>query len=149
MKRIILKTLLIAGLGITATSCSSNDDLVMDSQAANHSTTSKEASKTKTYNIRYGLVSQSGVQTLSGSYDIGSFVATNVVTGESYDTYAGGGFQSLPQYYEGLPEGTYTFTAMQGQGGWVGYGSVVGTVSDAQVDADGYVTVYVPIAWEE
>jgi len=38
---------------------------------------------------------------------------------------------------------------MQGQGGWVGYGSVTGEVSDAEVDTDGYVTVYIPIVWEE
>jgi hypothetical protein len=38
---------------------------------------------------------------------------------------------------------------MQGQGAWTGYGSVVATVSDAQVDADGYITVYIPITWEE
>ncbi|WP_390450921.1 hypothetical protein [Chryseobacterium sp. Alg-005] len=151
MKKTIFKTLLMAGLGLTVTACTSNDDLVMDSPTASHSTNSKEASKTKTYQIRYGLVSQSGVKTLSGSYDLGGFVATNVVTGETYDSYgsSSGGFQTLPQFYDGLPEGTYTFTAMQGQGGWVGYGSVVGTVSDAQVDADGYVTIYVPIAWEE
>lgn len=151
MKKTIFKALLIAGFGITVTACTSNDDLVMDSPTASHSTASKVASQTETYQIRYGLVSQNGVKTLSGSYDLGGFVATNVVTGETYDSYGSGsgGFQSLPQFYDGLPEGTYTFTANQGQGGWVGYGSVVATVSDDQVDADGYVTIYVPIAWEE
>lgn len=114
-----------------------------------HDTITKEVSKTQTYNIRYGLLTQSGVKTLSGSYDIGSFVATNTATGETFETYAGSGMQSLPKYFDGLPAGTYTFTAMQGQGGWVGYGSVTAEVSDEKVDSDGYVTIYVPIAWEE
>lgn len=137
------------GLVFAVTACSSDNDLMMDSQSKSRSIISKEVSKTATYHIRYGLLSQNGTKILSGSYDVGSFVATNNTTGESFETYAGGGFQSLPQYYDGIPAGTYTFTAMQGQGGWVGYGSVVASVSDAQVDADGYVTVYIPIAWEE
>lgn len=104
---------------------------------------------TQTYKIRYGLLSKNGTKILSGNYDVGSFLAENMATGEVYDTYYGGGFQSVPQYYDGLPAGTYTFSAMQGQGGWVGYGTVVATVSDAQVDAEGYITVYIPIIWEE
>ena len=104
---------------------------------------------TQTYKIRYGLLSKNGTKILSGNYDVGSFLAENMATGEVYDTYYGGGFQSVPQYYNGLPAGTYTFSAMQGQGGWVGYGTVVATVSDAQVDSEGYITVYIPIIWEE
>lgn len=149
MKKIILNTLLITGFAILITSCSSNDDLTADTQAKVNSTVSKESKKSKSYTVRYGLLSKTGVKILSGSYDVGSFVATNTVTGESYETYYGSGFQSLPQYNQDIPEGTYTFTAMQGQGGWVGYGSVSAVVSDNQVDADGYVTVYIPIAWEE
>jgi len=149
MKNSIVKILAFAGLAIIFTGCSSNDDFMVDSQANLNNKTSKEASKTQTYHIRYGLLSSTGTKILSGNYDVGSFIATNNNTGESYDTYASGGFQSLPKYYDGIPAGTYTFTAMQGQGGWVGYGSVVGVVSDAQLDADGYVTVYIPIAWEE
>lgn len=149
MKNSIVKILAFAGLAIIFTGCSSNDDFMADSQANLNNKTSKEASKTKTYHVRYGLLSSTGTKILSGNYDVGSFIATNNNTGESYDTYASGGFQSLPKYYDGLPAGTYTFTAMQGQGGWVGYGSFTGMVSDAQVDADGYVTVYIPIAWEE
>lgn len=136
-------------LSAVVISCSSNDDIVTDVQSQVHSETSKEASKTKTYKVRFGLISLDGTKTLSGSYDVGSFLAENTVTGEVYDTYYGGGFQTLPGYNEGIPAGTYTFSAMQGQGGWVGYGSVTGTVSDAQVDADGYITVYIPITWEE
>jgi hypothetical protein len=147
MKNSIFKFLLTAGLMAILTGCSSNEDL-LNTDTPNQAT-AKAISKTKTYTIRYGLLSQNGAKMLSGSYDIGSFVATNTVTGESFETYAGSGFQSLPQYSEGIPAATYTFTAMQGQGGWVGYGSVTGVVSDAQVGQDGYVTVYVPIAWEE
>lgn len=127
--------------------CSSNDDFMVQDKKVPVS--KKEISKTQTYNIRYGLMSQNGTKTLSGSYDVGSFVATNTATGESFETYSGGGFQALPKYYEGIPAGTYTFIAMQGQGGWVGYGSVTGIVSSDQVDADGYVTIYIPIIWEE
>lgn len=148
MKKFTVKALLFAGLISVVASCSSNDDLIV-SDAKREQLNSKEVSKTKTYQIRYGLLSQSGVKILSGSYDVGSFVATNTATGETFETYAGGGFQSLPKYYDGVPAGTYTFSAMQGQGGWVGYGSVTGVVSDSQVDADGYITVYIPIVWEE
>jgi len=147
MKNSIFKVLLVAGLTGILTGCSSNEDM-LNTDTPNQAA-AKEASKSKTYTLRYGLLSQNGTKALSGSYDIGSFVATNTVTGETFETYAGSGLQSLPQYSEGIPAGTYTFTAMQGQGGWVGYGSVTGVVSDAQIDQDGYVTVYVPIAWEE
>jgi hypothetical protein len=147
MKISLFRILMLSGLIGVLIGCSSNEDL-LNTDIPNQ-TAAKEVSKAKTYTIRYGLVSQNGTKTLAGSYDIGSFVATNTVTGESFETYAGSGFQSLPQYSEGIPAGTYTFTAMQGQGGWVGYGSVTGVVSDAQVDQDGYVTVYVPIVWEE
>ena len=137
----------MSGLVGVLTGCSSNDD-VLNTDSQNQTAVS-HSSKSKTYTIRYGLLSQNGTKMLSGSYDIGSFVATNTVTGESFETYAGSGFQSLPQYSEGIPAGTYTFTAMQGQGGWVGYGSVIGVVSDTEVGEDGYITVYIPIAWEE
>ncbi len=147
MRNLIFRTLLAAGLAGILTGCSSDEDIL--SHETSSQTAAKEASKSKTYTIRYGLLSQSGAPVLSGSYDIGSFIATNTVTGESFETYAGSGLQSLPKYSEGVPAGTYTFTAAQGQGGWVGYGSVTGVVSDAQVGQDGYITVYVPIAWEE
>lgn len=136
-------------LSMITLACSSNDDILESTSSQAHSEVSKEASKTKTYKLRFGLISANGTKSLSGNYDVGSFIAKNTITGEEYDTYYTGGFQTLPAYYEGVPAGTYTFTAMQGQGGWVGYGSVTGIVSDSQVDADGYVTVYIPIAWEE
>ncbi|WP_294321442.1 hypothetical protein [uncultured Chryseobacterium sp.] len=144
MKNSIVKILLMAGIVVVGSSFSDHGKA---SQRKNE--ISREPSKSKTYKIRYGLVGQTGHKTLSGSYDVGSFIATNTVTGQSYDTYYGGGFQTLPAYYDDLPAGNYTFTAMQGQGGWAGYGSVTYEVSDAQVDADGYVTIYIPIAWEE
>ncbi len=139
----IIKSLAIVGVATVLTSFTTTDVV------KNGNLISKEASASKTYKIRYGLLTKSGTKVLSGNYDVGSFVATNTTTGETFDTYYGGGFQLLPAYSEGLPEGTYEFYAMQGQGGWVGYGSVTSTVSDAQVDTDGYVTIYIPIAWEE
>lgn len=147
MKNTTFKLMLLPILLAMLNGCSSNDDFMVQDKKVPVS--KKEISKTQTYTIRYGLMSQNGTKTLSGSYDVGSFVATNTATGESFETYSGGGFQALPKYYEGIPAGTYTFTAMQGQGGWVGYGSVTGIVSSDQVDGDGYVTIYIPIIWEE
>ncbi|UPQ77476.1 hypothetical protein [Chryseobacterium nepalense] len=147
MKNTTFKLMLLPILLAMLNGCSSNDDFMVQDKKVPVS--KKEISKTQNYTIRYGLMSQNGTKTLSGSYDVGNFVATNTATGESFETYAGGGFQALPKYYEGIPAGTYTFTAMQGQGGWVGYGSVTGIVSSDQVDADGYITIYIPIIWEE
>ncbi|KMQ65780.1 hypothetical protein ACM46_07960 [Chryseobacterium angstadtii] len=149
MKISIFKTIAFAGLSVISISCSSADDMSADVKPQTNTAASKEASKTKTYKVRFGLISLDGTKTLSGNHDVGSFLAENTVTGEVYDTYYSGGFQTLPAYYEGIPEGSYQFSAMQGQGGWTGYGSVTGTVSDAQVDADGYVTVYIPVTWAE
>lgn len=146
MKKSIFTVSACIGLLAVTTSFSSREI------AEPHKGSSEIADKapiTQTYKIRYGLLSKNGTKILSGNYDVGSFLAENMTTGEVYDTYYSGGFQSVPQYYNGLPAGTYTFSAMQGQGGWVGYGTVVATVSDAQVDADGYITVYIPIIWEE
>ncbi|MCD9617352.1 hypothetical protein [Chryseobacterium gleum] len=146
MKKSIFTVSACIGLLAVATSFSSAEMVENNNNGAELSDT---APKTQTYKIRYGLLSKSGTKILSGNYDVGSFLAENMATGEVYDTYYSGGFQSVPQYYDGLPAGTYTFSAMQGQGGWVGYGTVVATVSDAQVDSDGYITVYIPIIWEE
>ncbi|MDQ1855529.1 MULTISPECIES: hypothetical protein [unclassified Chryseobacterium] len=146
MKKSIFTGAALIGLLTVVTSFSTREI------AEPHKGSSEIADKTpqtQTYRIRYGLLSKNGTKILSGNYDVGSFLAENMTTGEVYDTYYGGGFQSVPQYYEGLPAGTYTFSAMQGQGGWVGYGTVVATVSDAQVDSDGFITVYIPIIWEE
>ncbi|MET3035428.1 hypothetical protein ABXT08_04965 [Chryseobacterium sp. NRRL B-14859] len=147
MKKSIFTVSAFVGLLAVTFSFSSRDVVEVQHQAS--SKVAGETPKAQTYKIRYGLVSKNGTKILSGNHDVGSFIAENTATGEVYDTYYGGGFQSLPQYYEGLPAGTYTFSAMQGQGGWTGYGSVIATVSDAQVDSDGYVTVYIPITWEE
>lgn len=146
MKKSIFTVSAFIGLLAVATSFSSAEIVDNNKNGAELSDT---APKTQTYKIRYGLLSKSGTKILSGNYDVGNFLAENMATGEVYDTYYSGGFQSVPQYYDGLPAGTYTFSAMQGQGGWVGYGTVVATVSDAQVDSDGYITVYIPIIWEE
>lgn len=146
MKKSIFTVSAFIGLLAVATSFSSAEIVDNNKNGAELSDT---APKTQTYKIRYGLLSKNGTKILSGNYDVGSFLAENMATGEVYDTYYSGGFQSVPQYYDGLPAGTYTFSAMQGQGGWVGYGTVVATVSDAQVDSDGYITVYIPIIWEE
>ncbi|RXM40379.1 hypothetical protein BOQ62_06665 [Chryseobacterium sp. CH21] len=146
MKKSIFTVSALIGLLAVTTSFSSGE--VVEGNTP-RSVVSDKIPKTQTYKIRYGLLSKSGTKILSGNYDVGSFIAENMTTGEVYDTYYSGGFQSVPQYYDGLPAGTYTFSAMQGQGGWVGYGTVVATVSDAQVDSDGYITVYIPIVWEE
>jgi hypothetical protein len=146
MKKTIFTVSAFIGLLTVATSFSSKEVVEINKACSGISDITP---KSQTYKIRYGLLSKSGTKILSGNYDVGSFLAENMATGEVYDTYYSGGFQSVPQYYDGLPAGTYTFSAMQGQGGWVGYGTVVATVSDAQVDSDGYITVYIPIIWEE
>jgi hypothetical protein len=146
MKKSIFTVSALIGLLTVATSFSSRE---ITQTYKGYSGAADETLKTQTYKIRYGLLSKNGTKILSGNYDVGSFLAENIATGEVYDTYYSGGFQSVPQYYHGLPAGTYSFSAMQGQGGWVGYGTIVATVSDANVDSDGYITVYIPIIWEE
>lgn len=149
MKNLTLKAIAFMEISALVMSCSSHDELMMEPKLSAPSTVAKEIMKTKTYKIRYGLLSKSGTKLLSGNYDVGSFIATDTTTGTVYNTYYSGGFQSLPQYDEGIPAGTYTFSAMPGQGGWVGYGSVSAVVSDMLVDTDGYITIYIPITWEE
>ncbi|WP_343680053.1 hypothetical protein [Chryseobacterium arthrosphaerae] len=147
MKKSIFTVSAVVGLLAVTTSFSSTDGVEVLSK--DRTEVSHKDAKTKTYPVRYGLLSKSGTKILSGSgYDLGGFVAENTVTGEQYFSI---GYQPvLPQYSEeDLPEGTYTFSGIQGQGGWVGYGTVVATVSDDNLDADGYITIYVPIAWEE
>jgi len=67
MKNITVKALLIAGLISIVSSFSSSDDS-MNVETKKNMVKSKEASKAKTYNIRYGLLSQNGTKILSGSY---------------------------------------------------------------------------------
>ncbi|MEG0928583.1 hypothetical protein [Chryseobacterium sp.] len=148
MKKTIFTVAAVVGLLAVTTSFSSTE--VIEVQSKVRSEVSHKDSKTQTFKVRYGLLSKSGTKILSGSgFDLGGFVAENTVTGETY--YSNNGYNTiLPQYSEeDLPAGTYAFSGIQGQGGWVGYGTVVATVSEANVDADGYITVYVPITWEE
>ncbi|WP_106915545.1 hypothetical protein [Chryseobacterium aurantiacum] len=148
MKKTIFTVAAVVGLLAVTTSFSSTE--VIEGQSKVRSEVSHKDSKTQTFKVRYGLLSKSGTKILSGSgFDLGGFIAENTVTGETY--YSNNGYNTiLPQYSEeDLPAGTYAFSGIQGQGGWVGYGTVVATVSEANVDADGYITVYVPITWEE
>lgn len=147
MKKTIFTVSAVLGLLAVTTSFSSID--VVEVPSTVRSEVSVKDVKTRTFPVRYGLISKNGTKILSGSgFDLGGFVAKNTVTGEEYFSI---GYQPvLPQYSEeDLPEGTYAFSGIQGQGGWVGYGTVVATVSDDNLDADGYITIYVPIAWEE
>ncbi|MFP3833204.1 hypothetical protein [Chryseobacterium sp. SIMBA_028] len=147
MKKSIFTVAAVVGLLAVTTSFSSTDVIEVQSKVC--SEVSHKDAKTETFKVRYGLLSKSGTKILSGSgFDLGGFIAENTVTGETY--YSIGYTPSLPQYSEeDLPAGTYAFSGIQGQGGWVGYGTVVATVSEANVDADGYITIYVPITWEE
>ncbi|REC47987.1 hypothetical protein [Chryseobacterium pennipullorum] len=147
MKKVIFTASAVIGLLTVTTSFSSGN--LVEGKSDTRSEVSDKQVKTQTFKVRYGLLSQTGTKILSGSgYDLGGFVAENTVTGETY--YSNGYNRSLPQYSEeDIPAGTYSFSGIQGQGGWVGYGTVIATVSEANVDADGYITIYVPIAWEE
>lgn len=120
--------------------------------ANNHSDNTpiqKEQSNTVSseYTIRLGLLDLNGNQRLSGWEDLGGFYATNLETGEVF--YSERSNTVLPGFILDLPEGTYEFSAMQGQGGWVGYGSITATLSDNLVDGEGYITIYIPVAWAE
>lgn len=81
MKNIALKVTAFTGLFALAISCSSHDELLVESQPSAHSAVSKEASTVKTYKIRYGLLSKIGTKLLSGNYDVGSFIATDTTKG--------------------------------------------------------------------
>lgn len=87
--------------------------------------------KSDTYSVRLGLLGLDGSKRLSGWEDLGGFYATNLETGEVfYDERS----STLPGVILDLPEGTYEFSALQGQGGWVGYGSVTVTLSEEITD---------------
>lgn len=148
MKKSIFTVAAVVGLLAVTTSFSSTD-LVEAPSKANTEVSVKKAN-TKTYPVRYGLISKSGAKMLSGSgFDLGGFVAKNTATGDEYFT-SQYNYRALPQYSEeDLPEGTYEFSGIQGQGGWVGYGTIIATVSDDNIDDDGYITIYIPIEWEE
>ena len=102
--------------------------------------------KAESYTIRLGLLGLDGSKRLSGWEDLGGFYATNLETGEVFYNEQG---TFLPGIILDLPAGTYEFSALQGQGGWVGYGSVTVNLSEDLIDQEGYITVYVPIAWAE
>lgn len=111
MKNLNFKTLVFVVLSTVAISCSSSDELITGNSLPSYSSISKKVSKTKNYKIRYGLLAKDGAKLLSGNFDVGSFMATDTVTGTVYDTSCGGGL-SLPQYVEGILVGTYTFSEM-------------------------------------
>lgn len=148
MKKSIFTVTAVLGVLAVTTSFSSAD--AVEAPSKNRTEVSVKDAKTKTYPVRYGLISQNGTKMLSGSgFDLGGFVAKNTATGDEYFT-SQYNYRALPQYSEeDLPEGTYEVSGIQGQGGWVGYGTVIATVSDENIDDDGYITIYVPIMWEE
>ncbi|WP_293789676.1 hypothetical protein [uncultured Pedobacter sp.] len=108
-----------------------------------------------TYHVRLGYRNLDGSVTTSASTESPGFTIYNQETGEDYYVENGpsssGTFlpYQLPGIMNGLPAGTYEFSAERGQGNWTGYGSVTVTLSPEMIGADGYVTIYVPIAWEE
>lgn len=148
MKKSIFTVAAVVGLLAVTTSFSSTDVVEIPSKVCTE--VSAKDTKTATYPVRYGLISLNGTKMLSGSgFDLGGFVAKNMTTGDEYfsDRYHD---RALPQFSEeDLPAGTYEFSGIQGQGGWVGYGTVIATVSDENLDEDGYITIYIPITWEE
>ena len=87
MKKSIFTVSACIGLLAVATSFSSNE---ITENNKNCSEIADTTPKTQTYKIRYGLLSKSGTKILSGNYDVGSFLAENMVTGEVYDTYYSG-----------------------------------------------------------
>lgn len=107
------------------------------------------------YNIRLGFKHLDGTLATTGYTDSPGFTATNTITGYQFDCQLGpspaGIFlpYQLPGTINNLPAGTYEFNVLRGQGNWVGYRNVIITLSPEMIGPDGYVTIYVPIAWEE
>jgi hypothetical protein len=107
------------------------------------------------YNIRFGFKHLNGTLSTTGYTDSPGFTATNTTTGNVFDCELGpsptGIFlpYQLPGTINNLPAGTYEFNVLRGQGNWTGYGNVIATLSPEMIGPDGYVTIYVPIAWEE
>jgi hypothetical protein len=149
MKNLMKSALLACGVLFTISSCGNDATTLTDSEMnlANKNVNSK---KQQTYQLKVGT-SQNGVNYMNGTYDMGGIYATDVNTGDVYDGYItySGGFAKLPGYFNDLPEGTYEISAYQGQGGWVGYGSTTVTLTPSSVGQDGFVNVYIPIAWAE
>lgn len=149
MKNSMKSALLACGVLFTIFSCSTDATTLTDSEM-NLANKSENSKKQQTYQLKVGT-SQNGVNYMNGTYDMGGIYATDVNTGDVYDGYITyvGGFAKLPGYFNDLPEGTYEISAYQGQGGWVGYGSTTVTLTPSLIGQDGYVNVYIPIAWAE
>ncbi|AZA59591.1 hypothetical protein [Chryseobacterium indoltheticum] len=152
MKNLIKSALLAFGVLLTITSCSTDATTLTDAEMtnANLANKSENSKKQQTYQLKVGTI-HNGVNYMNGSYDMGGIYATDVNTGIVYDGYItySNGYAKLPGYFTDLPAGTYEISAYQGQGGWVGYGSTTVTLTPSSVGQDGYVNVYIPIAWEE
>lgn len=152
MKNLMKIALFAFGSLLTIASCSTDATTLTDAEMmnANLANKSENSKKQQTYQLKVGTT-QNGVNYMNGTYDMGGIYATDVNTGDVYDGYITyvGGFAKLPGYFNDLPAGTYEITAYQGQGGWVGYGSTTITLTPSSVGQDGYVNVYIPIAWAE
>lgn len=152
MKNLMKSALFAFGSLLTITSCSTDATTLTDAEMmnANLANKSENSKKQQTYQLKVGTT-QNGVNYMNGTYDMGGIYATDVNTGDVYDGYITyvGGFAKLPGYFNDLPAGTYEISAYQGQGGWVGYGSTTITLTPSSVGQDGYVNVYIPIAWAE
>lgn len=112
------------------------------------------AKKNYTYRLRVGFKDVDGRLLLNTTTDSPGFSLTNIETDEvSFYGFppSQGSFlpNQTPGIINGISAGTYAITAERGQGNWVGYGSVTVTLNDDLVDEDGYITVYIPIAWAE
>ncbi len=155
MKNLLFAVIVTAGISATLTSCRADEnysDVNQTSLSEKSNLERRKKPQNQVYQIRVGIKNQNGTTTLTGSYDMGNVYATNTATGQVYDEsnfQYGGGFRQLPAYFENLPAGTYTFSADQGQGGWVGYGTTTVNLGTAQVGPDGYVNAFIPIAWAE
>lgn len=119
------------------------------------STLLKSAKPPVSYNVRFGFKHLNGSLSTTGYTDSPGFTARNTSTGNEFDCQLGsspaGIFlpYQLPGTIQNLPAGTYEFNVLRGQGNWTGYSNVVATLSPEMIGPDGYVTIYIPIAWEE
>ncbi|WP_152620245.1 hypothetical protein [Pedobacter lusitanus] len=119
------------------------------------STPPKNTEPPVSYNVRFGFKHLDGSLSTTGYTDSPGFTATNTNTGSDFECQLGSSplgvylpYQ-LPGTINNLPAGTYEFNVLRGQGNWTGYGNVIATLSPEMIGPDGYVTIYIPIAWEE
>ena len=150
MKNSFFAAVATVAIAFSAISCRSTDDFTAEN-AQEQMAVANKAAVAATFDVKVGVRTLQGVNTFSGSYDMGDVYATNVATGEIFyeSGQNPGGFRTLPIYLEDLPAGTYEITAYQGQGGWVGYGTATVVVKQKKVGPDGYVKAFIPISWEE